>query len=337
MITIATFATKSYCQILPHVCRRISAAALHHKEVLFVLAGDSDKATCDAFKKGCDMLPKEWEKIHLKVTQEAEQGDNKYNKAATVSIAVMQGAAFDLARQRNSDLFWSVESDILVPADALTTSEWVLQMPNNYYDIAFVTYANGSFLGGRGEPRSPIYEDCSIEERQLPEELQSRFDEIQKEGKELEEKKELPSKEWSEKRDKIFEEIRKCPPKGNVWELNAKYGWKKRGWLDWAYPAIGRGCVVPTDWVGMGCTLLSKRALACASFEGYDGSGTQDLYLSYHRWHSNNLRMAVITHTLCDHVKPNDKGEMTHYRAFHEQYGDSQGHLRMQAQPWTPV
>ena len=38
-------------------------------------------------------------------------------------------------------------------------------------------------------------------------------------------------------------------------------------------PGHWRGSVVPTDWCGFGCTLMNKRALTAAHFDGYDGRG----------------------------------------------------------------
>jgi hypothetical protein len=57
--------------------------------------------------------------------------------------------------------------------------------------------------------------------------------------------------------------------------------------MDAAYPGLGIGAVVPSDRCGFGCTLMSKRALSLAQFDGYDGSGTEDLYMVWKRWHRN--------------------------------------------------
>jgi hypothetical protein len=81
---------------------------------------------------------------------------------------------------------------------------------------------------------------------------------------------------------------------------------------------------------------MSARALALATFEGYDGKGTQDLFLCWHRWHQNGLRIAAIPHTCADHVKRDAKGEVVHHRAYHETEGEYRGHLRQRQQPWMP-
>lgn len=334
MITIATYGTKNYVGILTHVYRKIAAAANHVQEVRIVHAGDGEPATQDVFNEACKELPVKWIKKYLSVvSSEPTKGTNESN----ILIAKLQGATFDYARLHDADLFWSVESDVLVPADALKMSEWVLNMPDNYYDVAMVTYPNQLFLGGRGEPRNPIYENETVEERELSKELLELKNQLDEEGNGYNERKEEPLDEWKKKIEYFRDEVKKCKPKGHVWQLNGEFGWRKRGWLDYAYPAVGRGAILPTDWVGMGCTLISKRALKVSSFEGFNGGGTQDLFLSYHRWWPCQYRLCVITHTLCDHVKPNDKGELTHYMAYHEQYGDAQGHLRMRSQPWVGV
>ena len=114
--------------------------------------------------------------------------------------------------------------------------------------------------------------------------------------------------------------------------------------MDFAYPGIGEGAVVPSDWCGLGCTLMSKKALALADFNGYDGGGTQDLFLCWHRWHPAGLRLACVPHVVCDHVKREkalvdgqEKDVVSHYRAYHEQAPEYRGHLRVRKQPWVPV
>ncbi len=132
---------------------------------------------------------------------------------------------------------------------------------------------------------------------------------------------------------------------GNIFLVNGNYGWKPRGWLESAYPGIGRGAILPTDWVGLGCTLLNEKALSLATFDGYgpDFSGTQDLFLVSKRWRPNDLKMSVITHVLCDHVKYELNEDKTrtekikHYQAYHEPEGLQEGHLRVDTKPWSPI
>ena len=139
---------------------------------------------------------------------------------------------------------------------------------------------------------------------------------------------------------KVMEDIKKSPPKGNVYELNSKK-WRKRGWMEYAYPSIGKGAIVPTDWVGLGCTLLSPKALSLAHFDGYLGKGTQDLYLGWHRWKQNKLNMCVTTHSICDHViRARDKNDSQIWENFiivntyHEEEGEYEGHLRQVHTPF---
>jgi hypothetical protein len=106
--------------------------------------------------------------------------------------------------------------------------------------------------------------------------------------------------------------------------------------MDFAYPGIGKGAIVPSDWCGLGCTLLSAKALALAEFSGYDGRGTQDLFLCWHRWHPAGLRIACVPHCVADHVKRDKDGKIVHYRAYHETEGEYRGHLRVRQQEWMP-
>jgi hypothetical protein len=88
----------------------------------------------------------------------------------------------------------------------------------------------------------------------------------------------------------------------------------------------------------LGCTLLSKKALALADFTGYDGKGTQDLYLCWHRWYPANIKIACVPHVVCDHVKPEKHGDesskIIHYKAYHESDKDFLGHLRSKNINW---
>jgi hypothetical protein len=110
--------------------------------------------------------------------------------------------------------------------------------------------------------------------------------------------------------------------------------------MEYAYPGIGKGALLPTDWVGLGCTMLSRKALALAHFDGYQGKGTQDLYLGWNYWKPNDIKMCVSTHSICDHIIRGRDGEeqlwdkFTHVRAFHEPEGEYKGHLRQDHVPF---
>ncbi len=124
--------------------------------------------------------------------------------------------------------------------------------------------------------------------------------------------------------------------------MTAKHGWRRRGWLDHAYPGIGVGAMVPSDWCGFGCTLMGAKALALADFDGYEGQGTEDLFIIWNRWWPAGKRINVITHCPCDHViwskkKGGDVKEYTLVSSYHEMHGDCVGHLRTRKTPWQEL
>jgi len=341
MIAIATYATKKYFYCWKQVLRHITAAASHHKEAHFILATDTSKEAKEALEIARHELPEGWKVASINMEVDDSEGE-KYKEKSQILIAALQGAAFGLARKIRATSLWSVESDMLVSAESLRVAEWVLQMPQAdgtpYYDVAAVTYPNGLFLGGFGSPQSAINEDFTMEERKVPERLKNAFKACEARLKECKDKK-VAEKEMK-RMGRLRDRIKKCPPDGNIWEITAKYGWRRRGWMDFAYPAIGRGSIVPSDWCGLGCTLLSQKALSLATFEGYDGRGTQDLYLCWHRWNPAGIRIACVPHTVCDHVKrkpseaPEGTPDIIHYKAHHETQGEFRGHLRYDSKPW---
>lgn len=341
MIAIATYATKSYFYCWQSVLRHISAAASHHQEAHFILATDTSKEAKSALELARHELPEGWKISSINIDVDDSDGE-KYKEKSQMLIASLQEAAFSLARKIRASSLWSVESDMLVSAESLRVAEWALQMPqadgSPYYDVAAVTYPNGLFLGGFGTPQCPINDDFSIEERKVPKRFKNAIKVCEDRLKECKDPK--TAEKETKRLIRFKEKIKKYPPDGNVWEVTAKYGWKKRGWMDFAYPAIGRGSIVPSDWCGLGCTLLSSKALALATFAGYDGRGTQDLYLCWNRWYPAGIRIACITHTVCDHVKrktkdaPSDVPDIIHYHAYHENQPEYSGHLRVRQQPW---
>ena len=344
MIGIATYATKNYCYALGVVAQRIAQNIRDAKEsdnCFFVMASDdSEEAEIGYgyFQKALSDVGCETHRVIISGCDD-DHKDKAYKDEAQRLIARLQTSAWDFARSKNPDLLWSVESDVIPPDNALKVLKNTLSFDDGYYDIAMVTYPNGKFLGGRGTYRHQIAEDFLVEERTIPKELEKRIKKRDERFKELLEKKEQASEAEQKEWHKMDEEIKQCPPKGNVFELNAKR-WRKRGWLDMAYPAVGRGAILPTDWVGLGCTLISKRALSCAFFDGYELKGTQDLFLCWNQWHPRGYRMAVVPHILCSHVKrARDKeGKQTRdlvcYHAYHEPDGELEGHIRMKEIPF---
>ena len=329
---IGTYATNRYRYALPNFGRRLASAINYSKEknplVLFV-GCENKELRKDAQKYVADVLPSNAEFVFEALPLNDENLTN-YKDDTQLLIAQLQGFAFEYARKHRAKKFWSIESDVLVPYNALNVSKDILKFDKGYYDIVMCSYPSqggGPFLGGRGSYQRHIEEDISMDERVIPKALQSRYQ------KHLKIKDQDKDDAWVEELKTIDEEIKKCEPKGNVWSLNSKQ-WKKRGWMDYAYPAIGKGAIVPTDWVGLGCTMLTEKALALAHFDGYEGQGTQDLYLCWNRWNLEGLNMAVTTHAICDHIiRERSTGEQDYenfkiVNAYHEPEGETKGHLR---------
>jgi hypothetical protein len=303
-----------------------------------VLAGDDSKELKAVADHYAAILPDGFTVEIVRVAQAAD-GHANYQAAAQLLIARLRTAAFNRARQLRAGFTWSLDSDVLPPGNALRCMLNTLDFDGGYYSVATCPYPNSGFLGGRGTPQHPIAEDFLPHERKLTDEIKEELAANEAEGKALADKKERPSPEQIAKWDATNKKIRECPPDGNIWEVIAKHGWRPRGWLEHAYPAVGRGAVLPSDWCGFGCTLLNAEALALAHFAGYEGKGTEDLFVCWHRWHPAGLRINVITHCPCDHViwekkKGGDAGKYTHHIAHHEQLGDCAGHLRTRQVEW---
>lgn len=368
MLAIGSYATKSYLFAWPQCVRKIAAAANHRHDVHFIFATDKSKEAKEATEIARAELPDGWKFTSINLDID-DSDKKKYKQNSQFIIADLQGSVFNFARKIRADQFWSVEADTLVPPDALRISEWVLKMPqadgSPYYDIAACTYPNGLFLGGFGSYNSHINEDFLPEERILPDRFKKVYDKcknlIENYEKSLHEKINNKSNEkFIEDKDflniqkslkkehdrlsRLRTKIKNYPPDGNIWEVIAKHGWRQRGWMDFAYPGIGKGSIVPSDWCGLGCTLLSKKALALAEYSGYHGHGTQDLFLCWERWHPANLKIACIPHVACDHVKykedkviDSDKNPFIHYKASHETDQKYYGHLRVETRDWIPL
>jgi len=336
MLAIVTAATRSYLHVWPQLIRAISTAAGHYSEAHFIFATDqSDESKrAEEFAKG--HLPEGWKitAIRLPITED----EKDYKEAAQIRIAQLQGSAFAFARRIKADLCWSVESDTIPTPDSLRVLEWTLQMPDSvgdpYYHIAAATYPNGLFLGGFGTPQNPIAEDFLPKERKLSVRLKLCIDACEERVKGCKDK--AKAEREQKRMIRLRERVKKCPPDGNIWEVTAKHGWRRRGWMDYAYPGIGVGAVVPSSWCGLGCTLLSHKALQLADFIGYDGRGTQDIFLCWQRWHPQGLRIACVPHIACDHIKRRGD-KIVHHRAWHEQSPEHFGHLRQREQPFVAL
>lgn len=326
-IATVIVATKSYLDPLEVCLRRVKTSISKVNRSAHKLFIVTDKESVSWFEGKCN-----WIDLEI-IPVDMQESGKHYDKERQILIASLQSTGFDAAREWGCDLLWSVEADVLVPPNALTTSMQMLDFDDHYYDVAFVTYPSqggGSFLGGHGDYRHNIADCYKIEEREVPAKLMLLHDECKKR---LDEK---PVQKETERWKRIQKKLKECPPKGNVFELNAKK-WRRRGWLDNSHPGIGRGAVIETDWTGLGCTLMSRRAAELAHFDGYDGGGTQDLYLNWHKWHPAGMRFCCITHTICDHVvrKKGSDNEYEILKAYHEPDGETRGHLRYARKPFN--
>lgn len=348
VITVA--ATENYCYAMKALARRVTAnfvAAKWTDKVTAIIAGDMSRPVKDAVNEWRDILPPGSDVIHISAVRNASESAN-YKPEAQILVARLRGAAFAKARALGAELCWSLDSDTLPPANALRCMVHMLKFDSGFYGVSFCPYPGAAFLGGRGTPQNPISEDYIETERVLTDTVKTQKEELQKlidventaakeAGKPVE-----PSKDLLEKRDALSKAIRECPPDGSLWEVIAKHGWRRRGWFEAAYPGIGLGSVVPSDWCGFGCTLLGREALALADFDGYDWKGTEDLYVVWKRWHPAGIRINAIPHAPCDHViwskkRGGDEKEYTLVKAYHEANGECVGHLRISNHPWLEL
>jgi hypothetical protein len=345
MMVITVAATENYCYAMKTLARRVAAnlaAADVTEPGVAIIAGDNSKPVKEAVAHWKETLPDGWKVEHLNVCAE-NKTDVNYKSGAQILIAKLRGAAFSEARRYRPEFCWSLDSDTLPPANALRCMIDMLRFDDGYYSVSTCPYPNEGFLGGRGTPFNHISEDWLETERILPESLKEEIAALKREAAETEPGKQTqPTADWLERKRKVDEEVKKCPPDGNVFQVNGKYGWRRRGWLDQAYPAIGRGAVVPSDWCGFGCTLMNSEALALANFEGYAGQGTEDLFVVWRRWWPAGLLINVIPHCPCDHViwqkkKGGAETEYTLISSMHETQGEFVGHLRTVKQSWVEL
>lgn len=337
MIRIGTFATKSFTYAL-EACVKKAAQAISYanvdQEFTWHFTTDSDQSVRLAANLAERLIP--GCKAIVTEILDAEECGKPYKEQRQNLIARGQQELFDQARADNADRFWSIESDVLVHAKSLRVMLDGLQFDHGYYDVSSCTYPSqggGAFLGGHGDPVHPIAECFNDDERHVPRELAEDMSRIKKEFASL---RAPASAELQKRAEIVRDKIKQCAPKGNVFALNAKK-WRRRGWLDNAYPGIGQGALLPSDWCGLGCTLLSSRALALADFYGYEGRGTQDLFLCWNKWWPAGCRINVIPHAPCDHIiRPPDGsgGDPIHCHAYHEPVGEAAGHLRSKRIPW---
>lgn len=335
-LSIYTAATRGYGHALTTQARRMLAGLMLETRVtellvLFVTDDETEvAAAAEIFRASATCRTS----VEVIARPFGASGEN-YQPTAQLLIAAMRTAATERAIAWGADLCLALDSDVLPPANALRCMIDMLAFDGGYYGVAFCPYPSqggGAFLGGRGTPQNPILPDFHEDEKDVPEKLTDRREEL----RELLAAPE-PAAELRAELEALEKEIRALPPRENVFASNAQK-WRRRGWFDFAYPAIGRGCVVPTDWTGFGCTLMGRHALALCDFTGYDGRGTEDLYINFRRWFPAGIRMAAIPHCPCDHVirDPADKTKHLLIATGHADDEEHAGHLRQWRLPWHP-
>lgn len=328
---VFTAATKSYAYALGecalHLARCLRKS---NDEFLWIIATDKKETVLPAASL--------WESFGFSPAKIIETGieekSKKYKEASQLSIATLQQACMDEAVKWDADLYFSVESDVLIHPGSYEGLKWVLEFPvKPGYGIAAATYFNGSFLCGRGTPQRHICEDFLEGERVIPKKLSEELAKTKKLIQGSRGKDEEAAKKLSE----LSEEIKKCAPKGNVFAMNAKQ-WRRRGWLDAAYPgAACQGSLLPTDWCGLGCTMWGRDVMNVTDFTGYDGRGTQDLFLVWSKWHPAGKKIGCLVGAPAGHVKMEDGKRILWEPFFVPEPEEAAGHIRVRKKPFPQV
>ncbi len=346
-IVVVVCATKDYTYAMSEQAARVAAnfyAAKLQSAAEIVCVGDDSVA----FEKAVQVYQRHFSSVHVVRLPDAQSGLENYKEPAQRLIGRMRSHGFSLARQLNASFCWSLDSDVLPPNNALRCMLNMLDFDAGYYGVSACPYpsqGNGDFLCGRGTPEAPISPDWLDSEKQIPEARLAVLARLKKLSEEA--MKDGEAKIWENLYRRYMRARRACekyPPKCDVFEANSKGKWRRRGWFSQAYPAVGIGAVVPSDWCGFGCTLMGKEALSLAIFDGYSGGGTEDLFVVWQKWWPAGIRIAAIPHCPCDHVvrgrkkgKQQNFDEFLHVQAFHETQGECIGHLRRRVIPWRPI
>lgn len=328
-LAIYTCATTGYAHALVAQSRRIVAAlAIENRttEIRFSFVTDDEANVAAA----AEIYRAAGVEVETLIT--SRKGGENYQTDAQLLIAQMRQMASTSAIAWGADLCLSLDSDVLPPANFLRCSIDMIQFDGGFYSVAFCPYPSqggGAFLGGHGTPQNPILPDFHEDEKEVPAELLEKRDQLR-----------ATDPMTDSVRDELHEiekQIRAIPPKMNVFAANA-VKWRRRGWFDFAYPALGRGAVVPVEWTGFGCLLMNRHALSLCDWTGYDGKGTEDLFINFRRWHPAGLRIACIPHCPCDHVI-RDKETCGHVLVATGHASDEEhaGHLRQWRVPWEAL
>ena len=334
-------ATKNYTYAMHAQAVQVQAnlayAGIAPEEVVIVLVGDKEIAkfanTYERLLPGCV----------VDVTSDAGaiEGKENYDKNSQLLIAQLRTAVVARARTYAVEFLWFLDSDVLPPANALRCSLDSLTFDNGYYGVAACLYASqgdGPWLTGRGSYYNRIFSDLLTEERALPERVVDKINKLLLTRDDARKARDHAKHEWAVRRLDLWATWAEthCGPKEDIYGLNSKGRWRRRGWFDFAYPAVGKGAIVPTDWCGFGCTLISARALAMCDWYGYDGGGTEDLFVVWERWFLNGIRIASIPHVLCSHVirVRGKEGKYVIVEGYHEFEGEYVGHPRKRTRPF---
>lgn len=330
MLSVIIAATRNYQYALFAQARAIAqnAALARIERGSIILATDEAPVVPGLLERYKALLPS-WEIHHLALPVK-ELTKKDYSANAQLLIAQLYSAAFDKARDLGAEFVWSLEADVIPEPNNLRCMRDMLAFDGGYYDVAFCPYSNGCIMGGHGSPTHWIFPNWYEDELALPDELKQQLKDHRAKHTGGQ-----PSAEWFAELKRLEEEAKKHPPKGNVFKLNGER-WRRRGWLEFAYPGIGKGAVVKSDWMPMGNNLFSARATSLVDFTGYTGGGTQDLYLSY-RLAAHGLKFCVIPHSLSHHAKRKqnaDGGPYTLHFLYHQEEGECVGHIRQREVPF---
>lgn len=329
--------------------KRLNPLFTFENDVLIVLVGS---VNCAKTKKVAEFY-KNSLNLCVRIISVKDSDDNKnYKTNAQLLISKLRTLAFNAAKFWGATHCWSLDSDVIPKANSLHCMENNLNFDDGYYSISSCVYPSqggGLFLCGNGTYQDPICKDIYNDEKDVDPKILERVAEYEIKTKELNLlMKDAPNQEtynqWVRYSKKIaiwtrYIERKVRPKETNTFALNAKQ-WRKRGWFDFAYPAIGRGSVVPTSWMGFGCALINEKALNLIDFSGYEGRGTEDLFIIWNRWTPAGLKICALPHCPADHIirkakfdpkkdkKQKPEIEYKHVFTYHESTGECEGHLR---------
>jgi len=345
-IAITTNATDNYLYAMGSFLQAVAQNlyVLHERrkkkdKILLILVGNESMKQWEDLTEQLGFKDDEWKSSVDLIIEPKWQETEKYSESQNLMVSQMRMSAMNRARRWGADALWMLDADVIPQPNSLAVSLQMLEFDGGWYDLAFCPYPSqggGSFLGGHGTPRSPIFPDFLPEEREVPKRLMARFEKAEEAFRKKE-----SQKTWDALVDVRREIERKCPPKfgGNIMKHNAEFGWRRRGWYDYAYPDIGLGAVVPTNWWGFGCLLISKKALGFSDFVGYTGKGTEDLFVGYQKYWVRNFRSCMIPHCPAGHIIRREiegtvKKEIIHCHVSHEIMDEeTHGHLRRSYMP----